>query len=213
MLIFPPVNNKRNHDFENIADNNSNGNKHDSCLKDNTIFDPINNTDKDYPDSRVECRTLTSYYYYNNNRYYDSVNNVDNNSNDNNHDYFLWDYYNSSVLTGSKPYTATKRKANNDNNQGSHSCSHDIDVNYNNKKFENNNNNNYYSNNNNPSANFEDNNDNNKDGNVVSAFTPIPADSNADNAPPGRINKNTVMRLPPFISHPNGIVLRVFKQK
>jgi len=41
-----------------------------------------------------------------------------------------------------------------------------------------------------------------------------PSDSNADkDAPPGRNNKNNVICQPSFISHPNRIVLRVFKQK
>merc|ERR1719162_815948 len=113
------------------------------------------------------------------------------------------DYYNSSVLTGSKPYyTATERNAN---------AKNDTVINSNNKKkSENNDDNNSYSNNN-RCANSEDNNDNNTDGNFISASTPPPSDSNADNAPPGRNNKNNVR--PKFISHPNGIVLRVFKWK
>ena len=51
------------------------------------------------------------------------------------------------------------------------------------------------------------------DGNEVSTSTPTPSDSNDDNAPPGRTNKNNMMRLPRFIGHPNEIVLRVLKQK
>ena len=73
--------------------------------------------------------------------------------------------------------------------------------------------NNIFSSNNICYADFEDNNDNNKDGNFISASTPTPSNCNADNAPPGRNNKNNVMRLPRFIGHPNGIVFRVFKPK
>ena len=67
--------------------------------------------------------------------------------------------------------------------------------------------------NNNRCADSEDNNDNNKDGNFICASTPAPSDSNADNAPPGRNNKNNTIRLPRFIGHPNGTILQVFKQK
>jgi len=49
-------------------------------------------------------------------------------------------------------------------------------------------NNNYY-------AASGDNTDNNVDGNKIVASTPIPSDSNADDAPPGRNNKNNVIRL------------------
>ena len=50
-------------------------------------------------------------------------------------------------------------------------------------------------------------------GNKISAFTPTLFDSNADNAPPGKNNKNNVMCVPRFIGHQNGIVFRVFTQK
>ena len=50
-------------------------------------------------------------------------------------------------------------------------------------------------------------------GNVISASIPTPSDSNADNAPSGRNNKNNMIRLPRFISNSNEIVLRVFEQK
>ena len=157
-----------------------------------------------------KCTTLT--IYYNNNNNHNSENNVDNNSNDNDHDFSFPDYYNSSVLTGSKPYSATKRNANDDvHSNGIHYCDRIIQKAESNNKSENNDDNNSYSNNNNPCADSEDNNDNNTDGNFISASTPPPSDSNADNAPPGRNNKNNVR--PKFISHPNEIVFRVFKQK
>jgi len=207
----------------------------DSCIKnpvanDNRTFGLV--SDDDYPNSRCltgKCTFLTTYYNNNSNNY-NSENNVDNNSNDNDHDFSFLDYYNSSVLTGSKPYTATERNAKNDTLVNSNK----------NKKSENNVDNNSYSNNNNNStccANSEDNNDNIIDGNFISASTPPPSDSNVDNAPPGRNNTNNVMRsnsnnsdrdrdseqrsadsgrnkrLPSFISHPNGILLRVFKKQ
>ena len=50
-----------------------------------------------------------------------------------------------------------------------------------------------------------------KDGNVFSAS--IPCDSNIGNASPKRNNMNNTMRLPRFISHPNGIVLRLLNHK
>ena len=167
--------------------------------------DTDNKTD-DYPENRAEyqtrkCRTLTI-YNNNNNSYLNSENNVDNNSNNNDdHDYFLQNYYNNSVLTGSKSYNATERNAKND-----------IVINSNNKRSEKNADNNSNSNNN-FCAHSEDNNDNNKDSNFISASTHPSSDSNADNAPPGRNNKNNVMRLPRFIGHQNGIIFRVFKQK
>merc|ERR1712238_274436 len=107
----------------------------DSCIKnpdanDNRTFGLV--SDDDYPNSRLtgKCTILT--IYYNNNNNHNSENNVDNNSNDNDHDYSMYqsrhpvtyqvmhpatyqDHYNSSVLTGSKPYyTATERNANDD---------------------------------------------------------------------------------------------------
>ena len=135
----------------------------------------------------------------NNNHNHTSKNNIDN-FNNNAHGFFFQDYYNSSISTGSKPYTVTKRKAN------------ETVIYSNNKNSENNNDNNSLCDKN-RCANSDDNNDNNMNGNRISAFTPTPSNNNADNAPPGRNNKNNVMRLPSFISHPNGIVLRDFKQK
>ena len=168
-----------------------------------------------------KCSTLTIYNNKNTNtRYSDSENNVDNNSNDNDHDSSIMyqsrlpvtyqvmhpamyqDYFNSSVLTGSKPYTATKRNAKDDTL---------VYSNNKNKNSENNDDNNSYSNNYNRCAYSEDNNDNNKDGNFISSSTPPPSDSNVDNAPPGTNKKNNVR--PKFISHPIGIIFRVFKQK
>ena len=82
----------------------------------------------------------------------------------------------------------------------------------NNNKSKNKVDNNFYSNNN-PCADSYNNNDNNKDSNIICASIPTPSNSNADNVSPGRNNKNNVMHLPRFISsHPNRIVLNVFKQ-
>merc|ERR1712238_319627 len=164
---------------------------------DNRTFGLV--SDDDYPNSRLtgKCTILTIYYNNNNNNHNFSENNVDNNFKGNDHHllHSRADY--NSALTGSKHNfdTATERKAKNDKI----------------KKSENNADNNSNSNNdNNRCADSDDNNDNNKDGNFISASTPPPSDSNANNAPPGRNNKNNV-RLPRFISHPNGIVFRVRK--
>ena len=132
------------------------------------------------------------------NSYYNFKNNVDYNSNDNNHDSSFQDY-NSSVLTGSKLYAVTKCNS----KDGTF-------VNYNNKSEINANNSSLS--NNNFCADSEDNNDNKKDSNIISASTPTFFDSNTNNAPPEKNNKNNVRTLS-FISHPNGIVLRDFKQK
>ena len=85
--------------------------------------------------------------------------------------HFLADY--NSAFTGSKHNfdTATERTAKNDNNTI-------IDSNQKSKINEDNNS----LSNNNRCTNSEDNNDNNKDGNFISASTPTPSDSNADNA-------------------------------
>jgi len=184
-------------------DDGTNNRIKNPAANDNRTFGLV--SDDDYPNSRCpKCTILTIYNNNNNNNYNPSENNVDNNSNDNDHDFSFLDYYNSSVLTGSKPYyTATERNANDDTL---------VYSNNKNKKSEKNADNNSNSNNNNRCADSDDNKDNNKDGNFISASTPPPPDSNADNAPPGRNNKNNV-RLPRFIGHPNGIVFRVFKRK
>ena len=169
---------------------------------DNRTFGLV--SDDDYPNSRcptVKCTILTIYYNNNNNNNYNSSeNNVDNNFKGNAHHLLLHsraDY--NSALTGST-YSATERNAN------------DTFVDSDNEQSEKNADNNSNSNNNNNCcADSDDNNDNNKDGNFVCAFAPPPSDSNADNASPGRKNKNNVMRLPRFIGHPNEIVFRVFK--
>merc|ERR1712238_254049 len=166
---------------------------------DNRTFGLV--SDDDYPNSRLtgKCTILTIYYNNNNNNHNFSENNVDNNFKGNDHHllHSRADY--NSALTGSKHNfdTATERKAKNDKIKKSENNADD---------------NNSNSNNNNRCADSDDNNDNNKDGNFISASTPPPSDSNADNAPPGRNNKNNV-RLPRFIGHPNGIVFRVFKRK
>ena len=167
----------------------------DSCIKnpvanDNRTFGLVSNDD--YPNSRCltgKCTILTTYYNNNKNSNHNSENNVDNNFKGNNHSPFQVDY--NSALTGNKP-TATERNAKNDNSTWSLGFSHDLPIN-NNNSSENNVDNNSNSNNI-LCANFEENNDNDNDGNKISASTPPPSDSNADNAPPGRNNKNNVMR-------------------
>ena len=140
-----------------------------SCIKDPDATESLTQ----------KCSTLT---IYNNNktntRYSDSEISVDNNSNDNDHDYSLQDYYDSSVLIGSKPYIATNRNTNNDvHSNGIHYYDSITQKAKSNNKYENNNNNNSNSNNN-PCAELETNNDNNKNGNFISASTSAPPDSN-----------------------------------
>merc|ERR1712238_192852 len=158
-------------------DDGTNNRIKNPAANDNRTFGLV--SDDDYPNSRCpKCTILTIYNNNNNNNYNPSENNVDNNSNDNDHDFSFLDYYNSSVLTGSKLYyTATERNANDDTL---------VYSNNKNKKSEKNADNNSNSNNNNRCADSDDNKDNNKDGNFISASTPPPPDSNADNAPPGR---------------------------
>ena len=76
----------------------------------------------------LRCQPLTVYYNNNNN----SENKVDNNFKGNGHHLRIQVDYNN-ALTINKPYTATKCNANDDNNKGRLSYSHDIAVNYNNE--------------------------------------------------------------------------------
>jgi len=217
-VIFEREKNKKKKLLLLLDDDGTNNRIKNPDANDNRTFGLV--SDDDYPNSRLtgKCTILTIYYNNNNNNHNFSENNVDNNFKGNDHHllHSRADY--NSALTGSKHNfdTATERKAKNDKI----------------KKSENNADNNSNSNNNNNRcADSDDNNDNNKDGNFISASTPPPSDSNADNAPPGRNNKNNVrlprfishpnqrlarsakQRLPSFISHPNGILLRVFKRQ
>ena len=183
---------------------------------DNKTFGLVINIDDNYPDNRFEywtqkCRTLTN--YNNNNNFSDSENNIDNNSNYNDHDFSLQDYYNGSVLTENKLYIAINCNANNDAHSNSIHYYDGITQKAESNNKSGNSDNNSSNSNNNPCADSEDNNDNNKDGDIISSSIPIPSNSNADNAPHGRNNKNNMMRLPTFISHPNGIVVRVFNEQ
>ena len=91
--IFNDTNNNNNYynfknnnkyNSKNNIDNNLNNNDHNSSLHDNRTFGLVNNED-DYPDGRVECRTLTTYNNNNKNSNHNSENNVDNNFKGNNH--------------------------------------------------------------------------------------------------------------------------------
>ena len=110
-------NNNSTHNSENNGDNNFNNNDHNSSLHDNRTFVLVN-SDDDYPDGRVECRTLTTYNNNNKNSNINSENNDDNNFKGNNHHLLNSRADYNSALTGSKPKfdTVTERNAKNDNN-------------------------------------------------------------------------------------------------
>ena len=107
---------------------------------------------------------------------------------------------------GSLIPTIERKAKYDDNNKWDLSSSHDIATH--NNKPENHADNNFHSNKTNPCADSEDNNDNNMDGYATSASTPILYTS-----PERNKNNATTARLPTFISHPSGTVLRVLNRK